>query len=76
MNIKANRSIFDEMESNAAFKEFIGNIISHYLNIANQDRMTYEIPEGVSDVIDPVVMIHCDNEGTIYLTENGHLDDY
>lgn len=51
MAIKLNRDIFDEVENNPAFKEFVGNALSHFLNVEPSNHQVYEVPEGTSEEI-------------------------
>lgn len=48
MAIKLNRDIFDEVEKNPTFKEFVGNALSHFLNVEPSNHQVYEVPEGTS----------------------------
>ena len=76
MAIKLNRDIFDEVENNPAFKEFVGNALSHFLNVEPSNHQVYEVPEGTSDEIWPEISIDRDStDGTIYVTEDGYIDD-
>ena len=76
MGVKANRTIFDEMERNSGFKEFVGNALSHFLNVETQNSQAYEIPEGMSEEIWPQIYIQRDSsDGTIYVTEDGTIDE-
>ena len=45
MAIKLNRDIFDEVENNPTFKEFVGNALSHFLNVELSNHQVYEVPE-------------------------------
>ena len=76
MAIKLNRDICDEVENNPAFKEFVGNALSHFLNVEPSNHQVYEVPEGTSDEIWPEISIDRDStDGTIYVTEDGNIDD-
>ena len=76
MAIKLNRDIFDEVENNPAFKEFVGNALSHFLNVEPSNHQVYEVAEGISDEIWPEISIDRDStDGTIYVTEDGNIDD-
>ena len=47
MNIKANRDVFDEMENNAEFKDFVGKALSRFINLAEGNRQVYGVPDGL-----------------------------
>ena len=66
MAIKLNRDIFDEVERNPAFKEFVGNALSHFLNVEPSNPQVYEVAEDISEEIWPEISIDRDStDGTI-----------
>lgn len=66
----------EQDEANPAFKEFVGNALSHFLNVGPSNHQVYEVPEGTSDEIWPEISIDRDStDGTIYVTEDGNIDD-
>lgn len=73
-NIKLSNGVFEEMNSNSAFNDFVGKCISLFLAQGIGGRGVVEVPEDVSDMIDEIC-IQSDSDDTIWVTEDGYSLD-
>lgn len=64
MDIRAEDDVFETIEENENFREFVGKCVSHFVHfvIPRRDQskeivQDYEIPESVPDILDTRIML-------------------